>query len=1565
MPTKHVTQGHLYEQAAQFAADLEHSTEAVAQDMLAAWSDSYWGIRHELDQVLGKIAAAKAAGTPFTPAWLYQADRLKATLATTKRELAKYADYASAATSAAQKAALAAGTAHAAKLAQSAVSVSLPGLSASLRDVNPAVLEHMVGFLHDGTVLADHLKATMPDDAAEALKRALFHGLATGQSQDQMLREATKAIGLSHTRATTILRTESLRAYRSASRATYMANQDILGEWVWNAHLDARTCIACAVMDGTVHPIDAVLDGHPRCRCAMIPRTKTWDEILGQTTDLPDTRPPIRDGKAWLADQAPHVQRAMMGPAKWDAWVKGDITLDDMVGRTYSPKWGTMRGERSLKAIAEDRNANWLDTAALPTPPAPPPPPTPNLAHAQYLADRYDDAFLAEWKANPAGNSPQALADLDAAIAYKAAKAKPRLGPVLPEPDPAKVDAALAKLAKAAEDKGYPSKGYSQVKAIYKAQANGIVGKPVGVVKSLTWEQKITAQKIIQEHDLALPKIVADLEAKATAKAAEKAAVREAYDEATKAADKAIIQAGGHDAAVAALNDLADAWADTGPVAAAKAKALAQVREAYEDAQASLKAHVGVWKPTNGAQGTLTIGEDGWGSIVFPEAQPIPFPPTTTAKALLGEPGKWELVLEPQPQAVASMLADLKSADGLIQQKWYKDLESMLDTVEPQTKVNIQETLDQAWASKWEPEADYVAKIKATLEGDPTFEADLVVKMNAPETKPLSKANLAKALEEWRAEKAAKATIDLPLPKPDIDPAKFDFAKASDAQVAKIKAKVSSGEWTLDDVYALFQKSKNSGPKTNYAKAILEMEGKPVPIAADWPTTVPLPANQFLHTTAKGTAKTLHSMLNKGQITVDEVVGYAVSPATPEMDYAAHQVLLDLYHDGKIGESFLEKAGLSKTPSLAKAPSVPPVVKPPPPSLPRTMPWKADELTYTGKTLGTHGAQVWESPDGTRWLFKPPKDPADGFLVTLDEAASRLQAQVGLKAPDTYTITLKGRRGSIQRMFQAEDAFPGGLKPTALSEGDLEAVQRQHVLDWLLSNHDGHRDQFLRLPTGDLVGIDKGQAFRWFGQDRLDWEFHPNQAYGAPEPVYNALWRAFAKGEDVALESPKTGALAKAIRDVQAVSDDDLRAMFRPYAEEAAARGLLAKPQSFPGLVKGSVPPNDVEAFLDALVARKHNLEKDFQDLYDRAAAARAKAIPGWKPTTPKVSKSAAKWVGKDKPPTPVPPKEPDQVGAEVFDTWLQAAKDRYAAFSGGKNLEASNNWARFRRVVENRDATALKELLDRNYLTQDAYDEGLVLIQKAEAKAKEAEAAYKTAQAAHARAMTRWRKNVTDWKEANGITDVVQGMDDGVVRHTTNPAGVRWAGRHFDHARYTTEQRTWLQSYTGSSYDEWNSHLRFTKGNPTQHVATIKHLDDAMAAQPIPEDVILHRGTVASSFTLDGRTLGSGDDLTSLIGSVQVDHGFMSTSVGNTAAFSSQPVQLKIRAPAGTPGAYVQMFSHYESERELILGRGTRMFVHNAYQRNGRWFVEVEIVPADFDPIGAIPSPSATPWTE
>lgn len=471
-----VLPGTIHHNAAKFAADLAAGEQAAADQILAAHAAAYGRIRIEMDTLMAKVAQAKAAGDVPSPAWLYQQQRLKSVLDATKVEIAQFAQYASVTATKQQASAVGAALAHAKKLTVQATAESLPGITGSFIHLNPANMKAIVGFLGDGSPLAD-LVNTLPLLTSEQVRQALTTGIGLGKGPEWMTRQVDLALDMPRHRAETIMRTESQRAYRYVSQATYKANAHVLDGWTWLAHLDALTCPCCVLMDGTEHTVDSTLDGHPRCRCAMVPRTQSWDDLLGGGTGLDDTRPPIRNGKAWFTAQPPHIQQAILGKAKFQAWKQGAIHLDDVVARVDSPGWGTMRRERSLREIVAGKNPNWADQTA---PAAPPPAPIlvqPNAAKA--LAGNFDIDYLEQSLLPSAVEGSQDAVNIKAAMKILQGQE----GPLLPAADLTKAEAIAKKLDQAAITKGFPSKGYSQTKAIYKAQANGTVGGKVGVIK--------------------------------------------------------------------------------------------------------------------------------------------------------------------------------------------------------------------------------------------------------------------------------------------------------------------------------------------------------------------------------------------------------------------------------------------------------------------------------------------------------------------------------------------------------------------------------------------------------------------------------------------------------------------------------------------------------------------------------------------------------------------------------------------------------------------------------------------------------------------------------------------------------------------------------------------------------------------------------------------------------------------------------------------------------------------------------------------------------------------------
>ena len=238
---------------------------------------------------------------------------------------------------------------------------------------------------------------------------------------------------------------------------------------------------------------------------------------------------------------------------------------------------------------------------------------------------------------------------------------------------------------------------------------------------------------------------------------------------------------------------------------------------------------------------------------------------------------------------------------------------------------------------------------------------------------------------------------------------------------------------------------------------------------------------------------------------------------------------------------------------------------------------------------GMHEKKVFEDPDGKRWLFKPV-ERGEEFRAWGDRAAAELAKKLGLPTPEVYVTEIGGRTGSLQGMFDVAGSFRG-VNPAALSADELVAIQREHAFDWLISNHDGHPGNMIRTKDGRLVGIDKGQLFRFFGKDRLAVTYNPN-----PErSLYNDVFGAYAEGKDVALAPLAHGDLEGLLKGVAALSDDEFRRILSPYAKRAAAAGRLAY--------------GTEDAFLKKVLARKKAMRKDLKGLYRQLDTKRRKAL--------------------------------------------------------------------------------------------------------------------------------------------------------------------------------------------------------------------------------------------------------------------------------------------------------------------------------------------------------------------
>lgn len=191
-------------------------------------------------------------------------------------------------------------------------------------------------------------------EAVDVMRRELVRGVAVGanprETAARMLLRVQGAFNGGLTRALTITRTETLDAYRAASRLSHMANADVLAGWVWTCSRDRRTCPSCIAMDGSEHPVsEPGPDDHQNGRCARTPLVKPWRD-LGIGLTEPDAAMP--DAKTWFNDLPEDDQVAIMGPARLDLLRSGRIGWDDLASRRTTTGWRDSYTPTAVRVLA-------------------------------------------------------------------------------------------------------------------------------------------------------------------------------------------------------------------------------------------------------------------------------------------------------------------------------------------------------------------------------------------------------------------------------------------------------------------------------------------------------------------------------------------------------------------------------------------------------------------------------------------------------------------------------------------------------------------------------------------------------------------------------------------------------------------------------------------------------------------------------------------------------------------------------------------------------------------------------------------------------------------------------------------------------------------------------------------------------------------------------------------------------------------------------------------------------------------------------------------------------------
>jgi SPP1 gp7 family putative phage head morphogenesis protein len=301
-----------------------------------------------LSEYLRKIDQTNRLGVPVPVTWLYEGERMSHILRAIREEEARIAKGLVKEISNAAIQAITSGTVDAASMLTLYNSLGLVSISASftaqLRRQN---IEAMVGAFDSQR---QRIFQALAANQAQALEEALITGLATGRNPLEVVAMLKKQIAdLPMMKASMIARTEMLRAYREGSRQMYQRSGVVRG-WIW--HCAPNACAVCQALYGMKFPLDEPMNDHPNGRCAMIPETETWEDILGpQGKGIEDTRVKLESNEDHFKALGEKKQQAILGKSRYEMWKKGELSLDDMITSKHDPVWGRQWGLKTLKEL--------------------------------------------------------------------------------------------------------------------------------------------------------------------------------------------------------------------------------------------------------------------------------------------------------------------------------------------------------------------------------------------------------------------------------------------------------------------------------------------------------------------------------------------------------------------------------------------------------------------------------------------------------------------------------------------------------------------------------------------------------------------------------------------------------------------------------------------------------------------------------------------------------------------------------------------------------------------------------------------------------------------------------------------------------------------------------------------------------------------------------------------------------------------------------------------------------------------------------------------------------------
>lgn len=212
--------------------------------------------------------------------------------------------------------------------------------------IDPQTIERILAVPWVGSDFSSRIWADK-DKLTRELMQTLSRGFVRGDSLDRMTKEFAQRMGVSESRAATLIHTES--AHMAAEAAEQGYRETGVQSYRFEAALDLKTCAVCGALDQREFPLAERETGinypplHPRCRCTTVPVTEFQ---IGSK----------RAARNPATGKTEYVEKKLT----YEEWRKKYVDGD--ADKTEWEEYQRVLGEKAPKTLEEFRNIKYTES---------------------------------------------------------------------------------------------------------------------------------------------------------------------------------------------------------------------------------------------------------------------------------------------------------------------------------------------------------------------------------------------------------------------------------------------------------------------------------------------------------------------------------------------------------------------------------------------------------------------------------------------------------------------------------------------------------------------------------------------------------------------------------------------------------------------------------------------------------------------------------------------------------------------------------------------------------------------------------------------------------------------------------------------------------------------------------------------------------------------------------------------------------------------------------------------------------------------------------------------------